>query len=127
MVVATVCAALTSPAMADDRPVALVGATLIDGTGAKPIPAAVIVIKNGRFVAAGSAHSVGIPADATRIDATGKYVIPGLMDANVHLYFDIEAEPLIKYAGHYDDLIVEAVTVLVTRTARDLALRSAIS
>ena len=33
------------------------------------------------------------------------------MDANVHLFLDVEAEPLIKYEGHYDDLIIEAAQV----------------
>ncbi len=94
-----------------DRPIAFVDATVIDGTGASPVPHEVIIVKNGRFVAIGSARSVTIPPDATRIDARGKYVIPGLMDANVHLFLDIEAEPLIKYEGHYDDLIIEAAQV----------------
>ena len=106
-----VATAAVVPAMADGTSIALIGATLIDGTGSPPIPDGVIIVKEGRFAAVGSAKSVSIPPDATRIDAKGKYVIPGLMDANVHLYFDIETEPLIKYEGHYDDLIVEAAQV----------------
>lgn len=105
------CAMFCRTALAGVKPVALIGATLINGTGAPPIPNSVVIIKDGRFEAVGAAGSVSIPADATRIDGHGKYIIPGLMDANVHLYFDIETEPLIKYAGHYDDLVVEAAQV----------------
>ncbi|HWG71278.1 MAG TPA: amidohydrolase family protein [Steroidobacteraceae bacterium] len=111
ILVSVVWAAPSTRAIADDRPVALVGATIIDGTGAEPVPNGVVVVKNGRFLAVGSSRTVTVPAGAVRIDATGKYVIPGLMDANVHLFLDIETEPLIKYEGHYDDLIIEAAQI----------------
>src|SRR5207302_632219 len=88
--------------------IAIVGATIIDGTGAIPKPDGVILVEGERFSAVGAAGKVAIPEGATRIDATGKYVIPGLLDANVHLLLDVEAEPLVKYEGHYDDLIIEA-------------------
>ncbi len=91
--------------------VALIGATLIDGTGAPPITNSVIVIANGYFVAAGPAAKVAVPRGAKRLPVSGKYVIPGLMDANVHLFIDIETEPLVKYEGHFDDLAVEAAQV----------------
>src|SRR6185437_2715837 len=110
ILVSVVWAAPSTRAIADDRPVALVGATIIDGTGAEPVPNGVVVV-NGRFLAVGSSRIVTVPAGAVRIDATGKYVIPGLMDANVHLFLDIETEPLIKYEGHYDDLIIEAAQI----------------
>ncbi len=64
MIIPLVCEALITPVMANDRPVALVGATLIDGTG-KPVLDAVVIVKNGGFVASGSAHSVTVPADTT--------------------------------------------------------------
>jgi imidazolonepropionase-like amidohydrolase len=111
ILVPVVWAAMVTRAIAYDRPIALMGATIIDGTGAKPVPDGVIVVKDGRFLAAGSRGSVAVPADAIRIDAAGKYVIPGLMDANVHLFLDVEVEPLVKYEGHYDELIIEAAQV----------------
>ncbi|MEO6446827.1 MAG: hypothetical protein ABIZ91_17045, partial [Gemmatimonadaceae bacterium] len=60
--------------------VALVGATLIDGTGNAPVPNATVVVNGGRVVAAGPAASVAVPAGAERIDASGKTIIPGLWD-----------------------------------------------
>src|SRR6476619_2026112 len=65
--------------------IAITGATLIAGTGAQPIRDAVIVVSDGRIAAAARRSAVAIPADAKTIDAAGKFVIPGLMDANVHL------------------------------------------
>jgi imidazolonepropionase-like amidohydrolase len=64
---------------------ALVGARLIDGTGAPPIDNATIVVRNGRFDAAGSAESVRIPAGVARVDARGKSVLPGLWDMHAHV------------------------------------------
>lgn len=91
--------------------VALVGATILDGTGAKPIENGVLIVRAGRIAAVGPRHAVRTPARAEIIDVGGKYVIPGLMDANVHLFLDVEIENLIKYEGRYEDLVLEAAQV----------------
>jgi Amidohydrolase family len=85
------CIALLCPAgfagLADaqDAPVlAVVGGTLIDGTGRPPIENAVIVIRNGRFAAVGRSGAVDIPAGAQVVDATGKTVLPGFLDGHCH-------------------------------------------
>ena len=61
---------------------AIVGATLMDGNGGPPIEDAVIVIEGRTISAVGRRGQVQVPADAYQIDAQGKYVIPGLMDAH---------------------------------------------
>ena len=63
---------------------ALVGATLIDGTGKPPVPDAVIVIEEGRIVSAGPRSRVPVPAGIDTLDLKGLYVTPGLIDAHVH-------------------------------------------
>jgi imidazolonepropionase-like amidohydrolase len=78
-------AAAPSP---DDAPVpnlvqAWVGARIIDGTGKPAIENATLVIRNGHIEAVGK--RVKIPAGAERIDATGKTIIPGLINAHGHL------------------------------------------
>ena len=78
-------AAAPSP---DDAPVpnlvqAWVGARIIDGTGKPAIENAILVIRNGHIEAVGK--RVKIPAGAERIDATGKTIIPGLINAHGHL------------------------------------------
>ena len=93
------------PAQAADGPVVIKGATLIDGTGRRPIADATIVIDGGRIVAAGPRAAVSAPAGAKEIDATGKFVIPGLMDANVHLVLGSAIEFIVRYEGRYEDLI----------------------
>lgn len=65
-------------------PVALIGGTLIDGTGAPPVPDAVVVVRDGRIQCAGPAGDCRVPGDARRIDATGRWVTPGLIDGHVH-------------------------------------------
>jgi imidazolonepropionase-like amidohydrolase len=77
---------------------AVVGATLIDGTDRPPIPNATVLVRDGRVAAAGPAGSVRIPADTPRVDAAGKYIIPGLWDMHAH-YEQVEWGPIYLAAG----------------------------
>lgn len=63
--------------------IALKGATMIDGTGAPPVPNATIVIADGKVLAAGA--NVSIPSGARVIDVAGKTIIPGLITNHAHL------------------------------------------
>ncbi|MEM7018443.1 MAG: amidohydrolase family protein [Pseudomonadota bacterium] len=58
------------------------GATLIDGTGAEAIENATILVQRRKILAAGVA--VDIPEDVEIVDVTGKWIVPGLIDAHVH-------------------------------------------
>ena len=80
------------------RAFAFVGATVIDGTGRPPIPSATVIISGGRIVAIGPSASVRIPSGTERIDAAGKYIIPGLWDMHAH-YEQVEWGPLYLAAG----------------------------
>jgi hypothetical protein len=68
-----------------DRILAIKGGTLIDGTGAAPIPNSAIVIEAGRFARVGRSAEVPIPPDAEVIDVRGKTVLPGFIDGHGHL------------------------------------------
>ena len=72
---------------------------------------AVIVIDNGRFVAAGRRSDVTLPAGAREINAQGKFIIPGLMDANVHLILGSSIEFIVRHEDRYEDLIEEAAQI----------------
>jgi imidazolonepropionase-like amidohydrolase len=87
------------------------GATVVDGTGGPPIKDAAIVIEGNRITAIGARSAVRVPAGAREIDAAGKYIIPGLMDANVHLVLNMAIEFHGRYEGRYEDLIEEAAQV----------------
>ena len=64
---------------------AIVGGTVVDGNGGAPIADAVVVIDGTRISAIGPRSAVTIPADARQIDARGRWLIPGMIDTNVHL------------------------------------------
>jgi imidazolonepropionase-like amidohydrolase len=57
--------------------------TVIDGTGAAPVKNAVVLVQGDRITAVGT--NVQIPAGATVIDLTGATLLPGFIDAHVHL------------------------------------------
>jgi len=57
--------------------------TLIDGTGAAPVKNAVILVQGDRITAVGT--NVPVPAGATVVDLSGATVLPGFIDAHVHL------------------------------------------
>ena len=67
------------------RHIALVGARVIDGTGAAPIANATLLVSNGRIDRIGPAASLKVPCGATRIDVAGKFIIPGLINSHGHL------------------------------------------
>jgi imidazolonepropionase-like amidohydrolase len=64
---------------------ALVGGTLIDGFGGRPIRNSVIVIDGERITAVGSAGATAVPPGAEVISTEGMSVLPGLWDMHVHL------------------------------------------
>jgi imidazolonepropionase-like amidohydrolase len=78
--------------------IALVGGTLIDGTGHEPIPDSVVVIEKGRIVGAGPKSRVKIPGGAQKIDARGKTILPGLWDMHAH-FEQVEWGPIYLAAG----------------------------
>jgi imidazolonepropionase-like amidohydrolase len=74
------------PAPAADAVLALVGGTLIDGTGTPPLPDAAVLVRGDRIAAAGRRAAVSVPAGAAVLDVTGRWVLPGLVDAHVHFF-----------------------------------------
>jgi imidazolonepropionase-like amidohydrolase len=62
---------------------AWVGARIIDGTGKPAIENATLIIRDGRIEAVGT--RVKVPSGAEKIDATGKTIIPGLINAHGHV------------------------------------------
>lgn len=71
------------PVGAQSEPVAFVGATVIDPGADAPLADATVVVRDGRI------ESVEVngaaPPDARRIELDGRYLVPGLIDAHVHI------------------------------------------
>jgi imidazolonepropionase-like amidohydrolase len=65
---------------------AIVGGTLIDGSGKKPVPDSVVLVKGEKIEAVGKQGDVKVPEGTEVIDASGKWLLPGLIDLHVHLY-----------------------------------------
>ncbi len=71
---------------------ALVGGTLIDGHGGRPLRNSLVIIKGERIDAVGQIGTLAVPAGAEVISTEGMSVLPGLWDMHVHLMI----------AGHAD-------------------------
>ncbi|MBI3786752.1 MAG: PD40 domain-containing protein [Ignavibacteriales bacterium] len=68
--------------------IALVGATVISMKGDEVIPNATIVVERNRIKAVGTSSSVTIPANAKKVDVSGQYIMPGIIDVHAHGNFE---------------------------------------
>ncbi|WKN42609.1 amidohydrolase family protein [Tunicatimonas pelagia] len=68
--------------------IAIVGATLIDGTGSDPLPNTTVIVEKGVITAVGSKKDTDVPMGAEVVDAQGLTLLPGLIDAHFHLVSD---------------------------------------
>ncbi len=73
------------PSVVQPRPIVIIGGTIIDGTGSPARRNDAVVIRDGRIRAMGLSAGRKAPKDARLIDATGKWILPGFIDAAVHL------------------------------------------
>lgn len=105
-------AALAAGIRAQPSVLAIVGATVIDGNGGAPLADAVVLVADGRISAVGSRASTRVPAGAQTIDGAGKFVMPGLVDTNVHLSLyggmNDRYETLVRYHDRQPDIVLEA-------------------
>jgi imidazolonepropionase-like amidohydrolase len=67
------------------RPLAITHVTLIDATGSDPKPDVTVVVADGKIQAITASEAAQLPTDGQVIDATGKFLIPGLTDFHLHL------------------------------------------
>ena len=94
------------------RTVAITNALLIDGTGGPVLENAAVVIEGDRIVSTGPASSTPIPETAERIDAQGSALLPGMIDAHVH----VSAADYIPIAPKGDRTVY--MTVVAMRNLR---------
>jgi imidazolonepropionase-like amidohydrolase len=97
---------------------ALVGGTLIDGFGSKPIQNSVIIIEGERIKAVGQVGTLAIPPRAEVISTEGMTVLPGLWDMHVHLMINGHSD----YA-HWDKTYPSQMeSIIMPSSARQLLL-----
>lgn len=89
----------------------ITGATIVDGVADQPLEGQTIWMQGSRIKAIGRRDELPEASGVKVIDARGKYIIPGLMNANVHLLGDVLLENLARHEGRYEDLIAEAAQV----------------
>ncbi|HEV8703040.1 MAG TPA: amidohydrolase family protein [Candidatus Polarisedimenticolia bacterium] len=76
--------AFSAPPGVPPPPRALVGATLVDGTGAPPVPDAVVILRGGKIDCAGTRAQCPPPKGVDVLDLKGTWITPGIVDAHVH-------------------------------------------
>ena len=121
---------------------AIVGGTVVNLDGEAPIENAVILVEGEQIAAIGEIGSVQIPDGAERVDASGAWLIPGLMNMHVHLglilpgkmkaelYNESEAALALRMAANARETLLAGVTTIrLTGDAAhaDLALMRAIN
>ena len=101
---------LALPAQNQTNVIAIVGATVIDGTGAAPTKATV-VIQGDRIAAVGA--NVEIPQGARIINAEGHTLLPGLFDLHTHLFNSATAAGTPDWGKHLKAFLYCGVTSIV--------------
>ena len=64
------------------------GARVIDGNGGAPIENARLVVQDGRVTAVGAQSAVAMPSGATRVDLTGKTIMPAMINVHAHMGYE---------------------------------------
>lgn len=118
-----------------DEVLVITGGTLIDGRKGAPKANAVVVVRGDRIVAVGQSSDVEVPSHVDRqIDASGLYILPGLIDLHIHFtqqrgddfsrYRDSDVAAAIRATLLLDQFLDAGITaVRDVGTSNDVALR----
>jgi len=91
---------------------ALRGATLIDGTGSPARPNSLVLISGERIVSVGPATPEvvkALPAGTRVEDASGKWIVPGFVDAHIHAESDEDLKQMLRWGVTSARLMAEDV------------------
>jgi imidazolonepropionase-like amidohydrolase len=100
---------------------AFVGATLIDGTGRDPVEKASVIIEENKIIDVIEGDAGKLPQGTEVINCDGKFLLPGLIDAHVHLgsvmsnYGDMmrniyPSEHIVMSMGVMEDTLMQGIT-----------------
>lgn len=117
-----------APVGSPRTPLALVGGTLIDGTGGAPLRNSVVLIRGDRIEKVGTTASLPVPNGYETVSAEGLTVLPGLWDLHVHLMYAGHPDPrhwFSAYTPQFEQVIMpasaEQMLMAGVTAARDLA------
>ena len=128
-------------ASSEPRVTALVGGTVVNLDGRPPLTDAIVLIEGERISAVGSAEDIVLPEQATVIDTTATWLVPGFMNMHVHLGLvlpgkmaqeladETDAELALRMAEAARETLMSGVTTVRTLDQDgevDLAVKSAI-
>jgi imidazolonepropionase-like amidohydrolase len=115
---------------------AIVGATLIDGTGSPPVLDSVVLVHGERVEKVGSRAKVPVPSDAELVRAEGRWLLPGLIDLHVHVFHEgfvplppkgsMLAYETVIAVNNLRSALQAGITTLRDVSHLDLAVRSAV-
>lgn len=94
--------------------IAIRSVTVIDGNGGLPGDNQTVIIRDGRINQIGNASEIRVPRNSISIDGTGKYLLPGFIDSNVHASIyggTSRPETIVKYEDRNADLVLEFVQI----------------
>jgi imidazolonepropionase-like amidohydrolase len=106
--------------------IAIVGATVWDGTGSPPIPAATVLIRGGRIACVGAPERCPVDDGARIVDARGKFLLPGLIDTHVHLLLRTRGVTDPSIGSDLHDLLARGVTTVRDMGTNPARLREAV-
>ena len=103
---------------------ALRGATLVDGTGAPPQHNALLVVREGRILSIGPATPAALaalPPGTEVVDAGGRWIVPGLIDAHVPRESDADLQTMLRWGVTSVRLMAEDVSSaeILAKASRD--------
>jgi imidazolonepropionase-like amidohydrolase len=84
---------------ASNSATAFVDVTVVPMDTERLVPGQTVLIQDGRITALGPTESTPVPPGARRIDGRGRYLMPGLADMHVHLFFMAEGDLRIFLAN----------------------------
>jgi imidazolonepropionase-like amidohydrolase len=90
-------------------------ATIIDGTGVDPVANGYVVIENERIKEVGSGAPGNIPSNAHTVDCRGQSLLPGLIDAHVHLGA-VDANIIEQQRRYFSSLLVVKTLKIMEQT-----------
>jgi imidazolonepropionase-like amidohydrolase len=100
---------------AQEKPVAILHARLIDGLGGLPIEDAAVILQGNKIEYAGPASGARVPQGSQIIDGKGKSVMPGLADMHVHLQggWDGISVDLLGYQRYLNAMLYAGITTVL--------------